>query len=161
MKWALHGIVVLLAAARLSGQPQLRSDEIEIAREEKARHLSADTPSRFEQRVVAVRTNHWIAPILAKRDGLHVRIGGMVPGAGLAVGPEYQHSGLVGGSLILRASAQASVRRYYRGTIEASLPHLFDDRAFAKVLVMHRNYSQMLLRSRRTSIENGAQQLWT
>jgi outer membrane protein assembly factor BamA len=122
---------------------ETRAAEIERAREQKDLTITPDEPSKLERALVWVQTSSWTNSLLHKGDGWRTRIGGMTPTAGFSIGPEYSRTDLFGGALTLRVLAQASIRDYYRGLLQISLPQLLDGKAFVDLSAGHRDYASL------------------
>ena len=125
----------------LAAQSDLRSQEIEQARDQKEQQLQPEAQSRLEHEFV--RVQRWSSLLFGEADGVHVRLGGMVPGSGLAVGPEYTRRDLWDGRLALRMNAEGSTRGWYRSQFQAGLPELWNRRAFIDFNTTHRDFSSV------------------
>ncbi len=125
----------------LAAQPDLRSQEIEAARDQKEQQLESETQPRFERDFV--RVQRWTSLLFGDTNGFHLRLGGMAPGSGLALGPEYTRKDLWDSRLLLRLNAAASTRGWYRSQFQAGLPELWNGRAFVDFSTTHRDYGSM------------------
>jgi outer membrane protein assembly factor BamA len=135
-------ITALLHAPLILYGQETRAGQIEQAREEKDGNSSPYLQPKAERRLIRIQQD-FVNPIFGASDGLHLRIGRMVPGSGFALGPEYRRSDLFGENLVFRIAASASTRRWYQGIVEASLPKLFDNHAFLDFSLLHRDYASM------------------
>lgn len=135
--------IYLGACASLFAQAQSRADLIEAARSEKEANLTPESPPKGEVRVEAVENSVPYRLLQGQLNGFGVGFGNIVPGAGFAAGPDYTNSTLWGGRLAASVQARFAVNQSYLGTVELSLPHLFNDRAFVEFTTTHRNVSEM------------------
>ena len=136
-------VIYMGACASLSAQAQSRADLIEAARSEKEANLTPESPPKGEVRVESVENSVPYRLLTGQLNGFGIGFGNIVPGAGFAVGPDYNQGGLWGGRLTLKVQARAAVNQSYLGAIDLSLPHLFNDRAFVDFRATHRNVSEM------------------
>ena len=75
-------------SSNVATSPETRAAEIEAARQRKAGALQPETNSLLEERLIWFEERRKLAR-LAGVDGLRLKIGGLVEGAGFAIGPEY------------------------------------------------------------------------
>ncbi|HEY1336417.1 MAG TPA: BamA/TamA family outer membrane protein [Bryobacteraceae bacterium] len=122
---------------------QSRSELIDSARAEKEANLTPETPSKTERKIVWAENSFGYRLLSNQVDGFGVGFGNIVPGAGFAIGPQYQRTDLFRGRLTLKMEARGSVNESYLGRLELALPHLLDDRAFVEFSTTHRNISEM------------------
>src|SRR5512133_3797019 len=122
---------------------QLRTDLIESARVAKEANLTPERPPKVEQKIVWAENSLGYKLLTSQVEGIGVGFGNIVPGAGFAIGPQYNRTDLWGGRLTLKMQARAAINESYLGRLELSLPHLFDDRAFVDFSTVHRNLSEM------------------
>jgi outer membrane protein assembly factor BamA len=86
-----------------------------------------------ESRLQAVREPH---------DGFHVVSGGMIPGAGIAVGPGYRQQ-LFGNRAIVDASGAVSWRRYTTMRTRLEWPRAFTDRLSLGADASYQDFTQV------------------
>lgn len=131
--------------APLYGQPApaTRAEEIEQARERKEANLAPEEVSKAERILRDVKDKKVLERVSAGYNGIRAKLGNMVTGGGFAVGPEYFREDLLKGNLSVRASAQASTRRYTKFEFAGTLPKLWDGKAQAGVLASRRDYSSL------------------
>jgi outer membrane protein assembly factor BamA len=135
--------VAVLAATTLTGQEPTRTELILAERDQKERDLKAEVPSKVEQRL------NWVkdAGVLERfNEGIHgfrMKLGGLAPGGGFAIGPEYSREGLLGGRLNFRAGAQASSRGYQKQDLHLSLPAFLHNRVTIDFYAVRHNYPSL------------------
>src|SRR5205823_4629051 len=78
--------------------------------------------------------------ITAGIAGFRAHMGGLITGSGFAVGPEYYRHDLLHDQVSVRASARASLQKFYLMDTELNLPRLADDHVFVNWYALHRNY---------------------
>jgi len=127
----------------LCAQVATRVEAIQAARQEKARHLAPDAPSKLEQRLLEIRERRLIERLTEGVNGLGVRLGGLTTGSGFAAGPQYVRRDIGDGHFILRGSARASLKRYQLFDLEMSLPKLARETVFLDFYAVHRNYPRV------------------
>ncbi|MGE0405890.1 MAG: hypothetical protein AB7O65_06295, partial [Candidatus Korobacteraceae bacterium] len=120
--------------------PSTRAEEIEQAREAKQAQLHPDEPSKLETRLRDIKDQRWLERITAGYNGFRAKIGNMVTGGGFALGPEYLREDLIDGTMMLRASAQGTTRRYVKLEAETGFRNLLNDSLTVNFLASHRNY---------------------
>jgi outer membrane protein assembly factor BamA len=123
--------------------PKTRAEEIERARDAKQAVLKPEEVSKAERVLRDVREKKWLERLTAGYNGFRAKIGNLVTGGGFALGPEYYREDLFDGNLAVRASAQASTRRYTKFESEAALRRLWNGRSTINVLASHRNYGSL------------------
>jgi outer membrane protein assembly factor BamA len=112
-------------------------------RNEKQQRLSVEEPSKLEKKL------NWFKDAgLQDRlsDGYHgwrVKVGGLAPGGGFAIGPEYSREGLLGGKLDFRAGAQSSARGYQKADLHMTLPKVVSKRLSGDFYAVHHNYPSL------------------
>lgn len=116
-----------------------RAAEIEAQREEKARNLQPETPSKIEHILQVVKEKKVLERITAGTAGFRVHLGGLTTGSGFAAGPEYFRR-FAHDDLIVRSSVRGSLRKFYLVDARAVLPRLAADHAFVDLYAAHRNY---------------------
>ncbi len=127
------------AAAAATAAPSTRAGEIEDLRRRKAQELAPDIPPKAERVIRSVEKNV-LENLFGGWHGVRLRLGNMYPRSGFAAGPEYFRPDLLDGRLQFRTSASASFRKYEKGDVELTLPHLAGDHAFVDLLTVYRNY---------------------
>lgn len=121
---------------------ETRAGKIEQARDEKESTLKPNEMPRAESRLLNVQSK-WLDPVFGQSDGLHLRVGGLATGSGFAMGTEYVKTDIFGGNMTFRAGATGSVKGWYEGTVDTSLPRLWNGRAFVDLSLAHRDYSSI------------------
>ncbi|MFB3924177.1 MAG: BamA/TamA family outer membrane protein [Terriglobia bacterium] len=72
--------------------------------------------------------------------GFRLKLGGLVPGGGFALGPEYLRDDLAEGNLVFRSAAQASIKGYQRYDLQFSAPHFARQQLFFDLFAVHHDY---------------------
>jgi len=125
------------SAERLA--PVTRAGQIETQREAKAATLQADEPTRTERKFDWVKNSNLIDLFTDGVDGWRVKLGGLPPGSGLVVGPEYYRPDLLNGQAVFHSSVRTSWRKFYMMDAGLSLPKLAGDHIFLDLDAVHRN----------------------
>jgi outer membrane protein assembly factor BamA len=133
-------LVAMAAATGMRAQTGSRIGEIEAERDRKEEQLAPETPARLERRLNWVKESGILERFNEGYGGLRVKVGGMVSGSGLAVGPEYSRDGLLGGRLNLRAGAQTSTRGYQKMDTLLTAPRFLNDRITLDFYAVRHNY---------------------
>jgi hypothetical protein len=120
--------------------PVTRAAQIEMQRQQKAAQLEPDEPSRIEHALNVIKQKKIIERVTAGIAGFRVHMGGLITGSGFAVGPEYYRHDLMHDQVTVRASARASIQKFYLMDAELNLPRLANDHAFVNLYAIHRNY---------------------
>jgi hypothetical protein len=120
--------------------PATRAGQIEMERQQKAQHLEPDQPSGIEHALNVIKEKKIIERITSGIAGFRVHMGGLITGSGFAAGPEYYRRDLLNDQVTVRASARASIQKFYLMDTELDLPRLADDHAFVNLYAVHRNY---------------------
>ena len=135
--------LILGACGIVSAQIASRADLIDSARTQKETNLTPETPPQLETRIESIEHSQPYRLLTGGIDGFGVGFGNIVPGAGLAAGPQYTRAGLWKGRLDVTVQARASINESYLGSMGISLTHLLGDRVFLDFGVAHRNISEM------------------
>lgn len=125
------------------GQTDTRYNEIEKARDEKARMLQPEVVSGLEEKLRRFKDEKFMERFAAGYDGWRPKIGNMVTGGGFALGPEYYRRDLLGGQLWFRGSAQVSTRRYVKFDNEWNLPYLLRNKLYISWQNTYHNYGRI------------------
>ena len=132
--------LLLLLGVPLPAQVASRAEEIEAARQEKAKHPAPADTSKLEQALLAIKEKKLVERFTAGVAGFRVKFGGLVSGSGFALGPEYLRRDLADGGVIVRASASASAKRYQLFDVQLTFPKLARQRLFVDLYSVHRNF---------------------
>jgi hypothetical protein len=147
MKRVFRVGVCLFTVAYVAAAQQDRSDsraaEIEAERQKKAAVLKPEVVSPTERRLLTIREKRIIEKITYGIGGLRARIGALVTGSGLALGPEYFRDDLANGNVLFRATTQFSTHRFQLYDVELAFPKMMNEHAFLDLHATHRNYPQM------------------
>lgn len=126
--------------AQESGNYKTRAEQIEAARDSKARSLQPDVPDKVERTLVYVKDQKILERITAGIGGLRVKFGSLATGSGFALGPEYLRRDLQDGRMIFRTSAVASLRGWYLGDVQFTMPRLARNHLFLDLHSTYRNF---------------------
>ncbi len=130
------GIVALpLLCSAQSSPGETREAAIEKERDVKAAAVKPWEPDKAEQVYLRAIRNPIVKGFLTPADGWTVVFGGLYPGSGFALGPKYVKQGLAKEQLNIYFSTAGSLTKYYNVVAGASLPHLFNDRAFIDTVI--------------------------
>ena len=120
--------------------PLTRAGQIEAQRQQKAAQLEPDEPSGIEHALIVLKEKKIVERITAGIAGFRVHMGGLITGSGFAAGPEYYRHDLLHNQVTVRASARASLQKFYLMDAELDLPRLADDHVFLNMYGVHHNY---------------------
>lgn len=120
--------------------PTTRAGQIELERQQKAQQLEPDEPSRAEHVFIVIKEKRIIERLTAGIAGFRAHMGGLITGSGFAIGPEYYRHDLLRDHMTFRASARASIEKFYLMDTEMDLRHLANDHVFLNLYAVHRNY---------------------
>jgi hypothetical protein len=124
------------------------------AQETRADLLEAEGAAKAQESATAVtpgpswleRTFSWgesrLQNASANQDGLYAELGGMVPGAGISVGPGYRHR-LFGDQAIVDASAAGSWHQYSMLQSRLEWPQLFTDHLSIGTQLKYQDFTQL------------------
>lgn len=121
-------------------QEKSRSSEIELARRNKPKQSAPEESSNIERGLVYVRENRILERITGGIAGFRVKLGGLVPGGGFALGPEFLRQDLANGNLFFRMAAQDSIKNYERYDLNIGTPRWAKKRAFFDFFTVYHNY---------------------
>lgn len=135
-------LLALLAAGVLHAEEDSRQAVLEEEQRAKAEHLAPEQQNKLERGLNWLRDGRILERITNGAGGWRVKFGGMVPGAGFAVGPEFRNDQLWGGRAHVRAGAQVSTHGYRKLDFELSAP-LAGDRFFAQLNGVYHSYNSL------------------
>src|SRR2546426_3377095 len=107
MNLLLQTTGVLCLLAPLAAQDRSRAALLEAERQSKARHLKTVQESNFTNALHNIRVEKIFEAFSSGADGFAVRAGGLAPGSGFSIGPQYHH-GFLNDNAIFRTSARGS-----------------------------------------------------
>jgi outer membrane protein assembly factor BamA len=136
-------VLAVAIAGTLQAEPSSRVAEILAEREQKARRLTPDQPSKWERRLNWIKDTGVVDRFDEGYSGLRVKLGGLVTGSGFAAGPEFSREGLLDGRLNLRASAQNSTRGYRKQDANITLPRFLNDRITLDFYAVNHDYPSL------------------
>lgn len=134
-----RGLTLCLLSS-IAAFTQTRTAELLRLREEYQRQLAPERSTSAEELFRRVKDDKILERINYGYNGFGAKVGGLVTGGGFAVGPQYLRDDLKNGALVVRASAQASIREYYRVDGQLLLPKLMSGRTSFDLRASHRNY---------------------
>lgn len=138
-RWLLLGVVA--AASVLHAQERTRAEEIEAEREQK--QLEPEKPAKMERRLEWLRDARLLDKLSEGQRGFGLRVGGLAPGGGFGVGPQYSKDGLWDGRINLKLGAQASMRGYQKQDLHVELPRFLHERISLDFYAVRHNYSRL------------------
>jgi hypothetical protein len=138
---AFAGLVIVLC---INAYPQeadraaapSRAGQIEAAREQKAKQLHEEKPSRIGRLAAKAKI---IDRITGSASGPRLHLGGLATGSGMAAGPEYFRE-LARQEIVFHALALGSLKKFYAFETGLDFPRLADKRVFAGVSGRYENY---------------------
>jgi hypothetical protein len=136
---ALAGVVATPALA----QTDSRAAEIAAQQEEKAVQAKPDERNKVEKAMLWFREEDPFERFSTGWAGFRPKIGGLGPGTGFGIGPEYIRNGLLGGFVNFRTAAQTSFRGDRKFDLQLSAPRLDRGRYFAEFYAVHHDYPRM------------------
>jgi outer membrane protein assembly factor BamA len=136
-------IITVAAAASLAAQERSRVAEILAERDLKSSSLREETPSSVERKLDWLKDAGLLERVGQGYHGLRVKIGGLAPGGGFAIGPEYSRQGVWGGRLDFRTGAQGSFRGYRKQDLHLAMPRFLHDRVSLDFYSVHHNYPSL------------------
>ena len=137
-------LLILMLVTTLQAQsPSTRTEEIEAAREAKAKALKPEQVSKTENFLRRFKDDRKLEKFRNGVNGFRPKIGNMVTGGGFAAGIEYRREDLLNGEMTARASAQVSTRAYQKFQVQALFPKLLNDKLAIDVIASHRNFASL------------------
>lgn len=133
---------MLCLTAPLAAQVNSRAELIESDRKAKAQQLKGVEETQWAALAHSGLLQKISDAFATGKDGLRLRIGGLPPGTGFALGPEYRHT-FENESAIFRASARGSMGRSYLADAELSLPRLAGRFLFAGLYALRSDYPRL------------------
>ncbi len=133
------------AASSSSSQesPQTRAQEIEAERDRKAEELQPEDPNKWEGLLIRVRNEKILERLTQGMAGFRLKFGGLAPGAGFALGPEYYREDLAKGKMFFRGAAQASFTGAQKLDLEIGAPSLGNGKWDWCAQAVRHNYPRM------------------
>jgi outer membrane protein assembly factor BamA len=129
----------ILGSPLCQGQ-ETRTSEIEHQRDAKAAKPESDEPGKVEKSLIFIKDEKVLERLTAGYYGLNLRFGGLPPGSGFAIGPEFR---LRNEGNTFRVGAQFSTKLYQRYYARWTLPKLANDHLSLDFIGVHLNYSQV------------------
>ena len=126
-------LTMLLVPPQQPSDELTRSEELQLAREEKAQHLEAPKRSFMEKGLYEVKERKLVERFQAGFHGFHPLIGGIAKGSGFGFGTSYEITDR------LKASAQVSMKGYQKYEVVFATPRFLTDRLFAEVRTTYRS----------------------
>jgi hypothetical protein len=119
----LFAFATVLYAA---GNPPVstRAEQIQALRAQKAAHLKPEQISFLHRGFRYVQEKRLFYRFVSPTSGVGVRLGGLGPGSGFAIGPEFIVPSVFNGRGMLRTSAVGSIRAFYETDLAFGVPNL-------------------------------------
>ena len=136
-------VVVGIIGSVLCRAQETRTNEIEHQRDAKAAKPQSDEPGKVEKTLTFIKDEKVLERITAGYHGLNVRFGGLPPGSGFALGPEFRPRRELQGGSTFRVGAQFSTKLYQKYYVRWTLPKLANDHLSLDFIGVHRNYPQV------------------
>jgi outer membrane protein assembly factor BamA len=111
-----------------------RSEELQLAREEKANHLEEPKRSFLEKGLHEFKERRIMERFQGGFHGFHPLIGGLKTGSGFSFGTSYDITDR------LKASAQVSTKAYQKYEVVYATPRFLSDRLFAEIRTTYRSH---------------------
>jgi len=136
-------LVAACACASTVGAQETRADLLAQERAAKAQEADASVSEGpgWRERLFSWGESQ-LLDASANRDGFHPQIGGMIPGAGIAVGPGYRHH-LFGDRATVDASGTVSWRQYTMARARVEWPQLFTNRLSVGAELKYQDFSKI------------------
>ncbi|MCZ2154503.1 MAG: BamA/TamA family outer membrane protein [Bryobacterales bacterium] len=126
-----------------AGDAESRAAVIEQARARKALTLVPDVPNKWEVVLSRVKDEKILERITEGFGGFRAKLGGLAPGAGMAIGPEYYRDDLADGSFVARAAAQFSFGAAQKFDLQLTAPRLAHEKLEWDFQAVHHNYPHL------------------
>jgi hypothetical protein len=142
----LASLAMITAVCALGARPvAAQNTPAESVSQDRA--AKAQTAPEVHEPGVFQRTFKWVGNKMKDgssepKDGLYPQIGGMIPGAGLSVGPGYRHH-LFGDAAVVKASAAISWRRYKMMQSRIEWPALFSNHLSVDAGAKYQDFTQI------------------
>jgi outer membrane protein assembly factor BamA len=133
-------LIALAVVVYLPAPCQTRTEELNQKRLEYQDQIAPETNSKIERTLLRIKDDKILERINYGYNGLSAKVGGLVTGGGFAAGPQYFRDDLRDGSVVIRAAAQASIKKYQRADAQLLLPKLLAGKAAIDVRATRRNY---------------------
>ena len=135
-------VIAVCASAANAGAQETRADV--LAEERAAKAQEPETPASGGASWLE-RTFSWGEAKLQNasgiQEGLYPELGGMIPGAGISVGPGYRHR--LFNSAIVDASAAVSWHQYTMLRSRLEIPQLFTEHLSAGTELKYQDFTQV------------------
>src|SRR5262249_52580378 len=122
---------------------ELRSQQIESARDDKQANLRPEAEPKAQHDFVWVRRSFPYKLLTSQLNGFGIGVGQLAAGAGFALGPQFSRSDFLDGKMSLKIGARGSTNQSYLGRLEVSFRDLLGRRSFLNFGAVHRDLSEM------------------
>jgi len=122
---------------------ELRSQQIESARDDKEKKLQPEAEPKAQHDLVWVRSSFPYKLMTSQFHGFGIGVGQLAAGAGFALGPQFSRSDLLDGKLSFKIGARGSTNQSYLGRLDVSFRDLLGRRSFLNFGAVHRDLSEM------------------
>ena len=134
---------ILLLMVAMTAFGQTRTEELEQSRSKHMQQMGPEKASGAEELFRHLKDDRILERINYGYNGLSAKVGGMVTGGGFAFGPQYFRNDLKDGAVVVRATAQISLKNYQRADAVLLLPKLYGGKAFLEGRTTYRNYQSL------------------
>jgi hypothetical protein len=137
---------VLVAACAFAPNASAQETRADLLAQERAAKTQEPEPPVSAGPSWIERTFSWgesrLQNASGTQDGFHPAMGGMIPGAGIAVGPGYRHQ-LFGKRAMVDASGTVSWRQYIMMRSRLEWPQLFTDRLSVGAELKYQDFTRV------------------
>ena len=131
------------APASQTSSVELRTQQIESARDEKQANLRPEAEPKAQHDLVWVRRSFPYRLMSSQLNGFGIGVGQLAAGAGFALGPQFSRSDFLDGKMSVKIGARGSTNQSYLGRFDVSFHDLFGGHAFLDFGAAHRDLSEM------------------
>ncbi|MCC6262799.1 MAG: BamA/TamA family outer membrane protein [Bryobacterales bacterium] len=131
------------SVAQQPAEPETREAVIQAERDRKAESLTPDKPNKGEALLSRVKDDKILERLTSGFGGFRVKFGGLAPGAGMALGPEYFRDDFADGAFHVRAAAQMSFHGARKLDFELVAPRLAREKLEWSFQTVHHNYPSL------------------
>jgi outer membrane protein assembly factor BamA len=126
---ALAVATVLIPGIAQEPEPTSRAQEIQQAREEKAKIVEPETPGAIERQFIKFQGLEFVQRFGQPSNGVFPRLGGLASGQGTGLGLQYSKTDAAGGRIKLTGFAVASLSKSQRYGLDITAPYIANRRA--------------------------------
>ena len=130
---------VAFAQANAAAPPGTRAEALRLEREEKQKAVTPPTSNALERGMDLAEGR--VMPLLA-RDGIHLKLGSLTTGSGLAYGAGFRNRRLFNREGAASVWAASSLKRYWAVEARFDMPDLADGRLIVGAFARRQSYPQ-------------------